>query len=310
MGSIRQYIKEIGRGRDGARPLTREQAADCFGQLLDGAVSDLEVGAFCIAMRVKGESADEMAGFLDATRDRMQLVPASDRPLVVLPSYNGARRLPVLTPLLALLLAREGLRVALHGVPTEDRAVTAAGVLQALGHAAAAQVAPVAPGEVVFLPTGLLCPGLRRLLEVRRTIGLRNPAHSLVKLMNISQGPAVVVSSYTHPEYALSMAEVFTRVGATALLLRGTEGEVVADVRRLPAMEGFVRGERLLLEEGQRGTLTELPGLPAAIDAASTAAYTRDVLAGALPVPAPLQVQVEHILRLASASTATPRTAP
>ncbi len=301
MGSIRHYIKEIGRGKDGARPLTREQAADCFGQLLDGAVSELEVGAFCIAMRVKGETADEMAGFLDATRARMRLVPAADRPLVVLPSYNGARRLPVLTPLLALLLAREGLPVALHGAPTEDRAVTAQDVLQALGHAAATAVAPVAPGEVAFLPTGLLCPGLQRLLEVRRTIGLRNPAHSLVKLMNISQGPAVVVGSYTHPEYALSMAEVFTRVGATALLLRGTEGEVVADARRLPAMEGFVRGERLLLEEGRRGTLTDLPGLPAAIDADSTAAYTREVLAGALPVPASLQVQVEHILRLASA---------
>lgn len=301
MGSISHYIKDIGRGKDGARPLTREQAADCFGLLLDGQVSDLETGAFCIAMRVKGETPDEMAGFLDATAARMHRVPAGQRPLVVLPSYNGARRLPVLTPLLALLLAREGLPVALHGTPTENRAVTAADVLAALGTAAAEAVAPVAPGEVVFLPTGLLCPGLQRLLEVRRTIGLRNPAHSLVKLMNISEGTAVRVGSYTHPEYAVSMGQVFALVGATALLLRGTEGEVVADPRRLPAMEGFVRGKQITLETGQRGTLTELPHLPTAVDAASTAAYTREVLAGRLPVPASLQVQVEHILRLASA---------
>ncbi len=300
MGSISHYIKEIGRGKDGARPLTREQAADCFGLLLDGQVSDLETGAFCIAMRIKGETPDEMAGFLDATAERMHRVPAGQRPLVVLPSYNGARRLPVLTPLLALLLAREGLPVALHGTPTENRAVTAAEVLAALGTPAAQTVGPVAPGEVAFLPTGLLCPGLQGLLEVRRAIGLRNPAHSLVKLMNISDGPAVRVGSYTHPEYAVSMGQIFALVGATALLLRGTEGEVVADPRRLPAMEGFVRGQRITVETGQRGTLTELPSLPAAIDAASTAAYTRDVLAGRLPVPASLQVQVEHILRLAS----------
>ncbi len=299
-GSIRHYIKEIGRGKDGARPLTRAQAEDCFGQLLDGRVSELEVGAFCIAMRVKGETPEEMAGFLDATAARMRRVPPGDRPLVVIPSYNGARRLPVLTPLLALLLAREGLPVALHGTPTENRAVTAADVLAALGTPPAREVGPIATGEVAFLPTGLLCPGLQRLLEVRRTIGLRNPAHSLVKLMNISQGPAVVVGSYTHPEYAVSMGQVFALVGATALLLRGTEGEGVADARRLPAMEGFVRGQRLTLEEGRRGTVTDMPPMPAAIDAASTAAYTSEVLAGRLPVPASLQAQVDHIVHLAS----------
>jgi len=116
---ISHYLKEIGRGVRGARALTREQAADLFGQVLDGSVSDLEIGAFCLAMRIKGETAAEMAGFLDATEARLSAFPASDRPLVVLPSYNGARKLPVLTPLLALLLAREGLPVLLHGMRTE-----------------------------------------------------------------------------------------------------------------------------------------------------------------------------------------------
>src|SRR3954467_11766677 len=100
---ISQYIKEIGRGKQGARPLDRAQAADLFGQVLDGTVTDLEIGAFCLAMRIKGETTEEMAGFLDATHARLTLVPATDKPLVVLPSYNGARKLPVLTPLLAAL---------------------------------------------------------------------------------------------------------------------------------------------------------------------------------------------------------------
>ena len=50
---IGHYIKEIGRGKDGARALSRLQAADLLGQILDDSVSDLEVGAFCLAMRVK-----------------------------------------------------------------------------------------------------------------------------------------------------------------------------------------------------------------------------------------------------------------
>ncbi|MDP3826251.1 MAG: DNA-binding protein YbiB, partial [Polaromonas sp.] len=56
--SIAQYIKVIGRGKDGARPLTREQAADLFGQVLDGTVTDLEIGGFCLAMRIKGETPE------------------------------------------------------------------------------------------------------------------------------------------------------------------------------------------------------------------------------------------------------------
>ncbi len=154
---ISQYIKEIGRGKDGARPLTREQAADLFGQVLDGTVTDLEIGAFCLAMRIKGETPTEMAGFLDATHARLNPVPASARAVVVLPSYNGARKLPVLTPLLALLLAREGLPVLVHGSATEAKRVVAAEVLAALGVAAQTTVQPRSRrARSHFMPTELL----------------------------------------------------------------------------------------------------------------------------------------------------------
>ena len=300
---ISQYIKEIGRGKQGARSLGREQAADLFGQVLDGAVTDLEVGAFCLAMRIKGETPEEMAGFLDATYARLNLVPAGAQPLVVLPSYNGARKLPVLTPLLALLVARHGLPVLIHGTATESSRVFVPHVLQALGIHALPAIRAIAPGEAAYAPTEILSPGLKRLLDVRRAVGLRNSSHSLVKLMNPCAGTAVVVSSYTHPEYAISMGAVFELMGSTALLLRGTEGEVVADARRMPQMDGFIAGKRVALEAGQKGTLTDLPDLPREIDAQSTAAYIQDVLAGRKPVPASMALQVEHILRLASAST-------
>jgi anthranilate phosphoribosyltransferase len=299
---ISQYLKEIGRGKQGARPLARGQAADLFGQILDGQVSDLEIGAFCIAMRVKGETPDEMCGFLDATHARLQRASsASGQPVVVLPSYNGARRLPVLTPLLAGLVARRGLPVLIHGTATESSRVFVRDVLHAIEVQEAAAVPVLRDGQVAFVPTEVLNPGLKRLLDARRAIGLRNSAHSLVKLMNPCTGPAVIVSSYTHPEYAVSMGEVFQRMRATALLLRGTEGEVVADARRLPQMDGFVRGERVTLQEGRRGTLTDLPDLPKEVDPDSTAAYIRAVLAGDKPIPESMALQVEHILHLAFA---------
>lgn len=305
--SISQYIKEIGRGKDGARSLSREQATDLFGQVLDGAVTDLEVGGFCLAMRIKGETPDEMAGFLDATHARLQRLPDNRLTTVVLPSYNGARKLPVLTPLLALLLAREGATVLVHGTATEDRRVTSDAVFAALGHPARSAVGPLGSGECAFVPTELLHPGLKRLLDVRRAVGLRNPAHSLVKLMNPCAGRALIVGSYTHPEYAVSMADTFALVGAHALLLRGTEGEPVADARRTPQMDAFRDGQRVLLQPAQDGSLAALPALPKDISAEATAAYIRDVLDGRLPVPTPIALQVAHILREA-ACPATPET--
>lgn len=296
---ISHYLKEIGRGARGAKALDRHQAQDLFGQVLDGQVSDLEVGAFCIAMRIKGETAEEMCGFLDAVHARLHAVPAGPQPVVVLPSYNGARRLPVLTPLLALLLAREGLPVLLHGMRTEARRVLASDVLEALGMAAQTTPGAVAPGQVAHIATDLLHPGLARLLATRAVIGLRNPGHSVVKLMNPCAGPALIVSSYTHPEYLDTLRATCQGLGLCALLSRGLEGEVVADPRRLPRYDGFVAGVHQVLDEQQPGTASAIDGLPTAIDVASTADYTRQVLAGSLPVPEAIARQVAHIGQLA-----------
>lgn len=303
---ISHYIKDIGRGARGAKPLQREQAADLFGQVLDGRVTDLEVGAFCLAMRIKGETSEEMCGFLDAVHSRIArlAVTGGARPLIVLPSYNGARKLPVLTPLLAMLLAREGLPVVLHGMRTEARRVLASDVLQALGIPAQAAPESVAVGQVAHVRTELLHPGLARLLAVREVVGLRNPGHSVTKLMNPAAGPSLVVTSYTHPEYFDMLAATFTTLRMNALLSRGLEGEVAADPRRTPRYDGFVQGVHRVLQEQQPGTATEVPGLPAEIDVDTTADYTRRVLDGALPVPEAIARQVEHILQMTSQITA------
>lgn len=295
--AIGAYIRVIGRGKDGARSLTREQAADLFGQVLDGAVSDLEVGAFCLAMRIKGETAAEFAGFLDATHARLRRLPDNGLTTVVLPSYNGARKLPNLTPLLALLLARAGVTVLVHGMPTEDARITSTEVFAELGHPTHEHLPlRLTAGQCASVSTHALSPGLARLLDVRRVVGLRNSAHGVVKLMNPCEGRAFVVGSYTHAEYAESMAATLAMTGLHAMLLRGTEGEPVADLRRTPQMEVFCGGERHLVQPGQGGPLVAPPDLPRANSAAAMAAYTEDVLDGRLAVPGPIVRQVTHIL--------------
>jgi anthranilate phosphoribosyltransferase len=299
---IGHYIKDIGRGKEGARDISRTQAADLMGQILDAQVSPLELGAFCIAMRIKGETPDEMAGFLDAVHQRMQRIRApGDQPVVVIPSYNGARKLPLLTPLLALLLAREGLPVLVHGANTEASRVSTQNVLAALAIPAQAAITTIANGEVQFATTAAIHPQLQQLLEVRHTLGLRNSAHSLVKLLAPCDGAHLLVSSYTHPEYADSMAATLQILGTTALLLRGTEGEAVADPRRCPRMQAVRNGSCDELEPRQEGSLAQLPDLPSDISPESTAGYIRAVLNGVLPVPEPIARQVRHIVALARA---------
>jgi anthranilate phosphoribosyltransferase len=314
--SITAYLKEIGRGKQGARALDAAQAQDLMSQVFEGRVNDLQLGAFAIAMRIKGESPAELAGFLAATQAHMtpaivEAIHCSARPVIWLPSYNGARKLPNLTPLLAGLLARQGLSVIVHGLPSDALRVTSHAIFDALAwpiviapsSAAAATIGHAwATRQPVFVATAALCPPLARLLAVRNEVGLRNCGHTIAKLLALPRSHAQLrVVNHTHPEYAVCLAQFLAESKADALLLRGTEGEPVADARRTPRMEAFVAGQRIdaLGVAAQGGVLVRVPQLPATIDAATTAAFTIKALSDAGALPWPIQSQVSAIAALA-----------
>jgi len=315
--SIASQLRLIGRGKEGARSLSHAQAFELMSLVLDGQVSDLELGAFVIAMRIKGESVDELAGFLEATRQRC-LPLCAERPVVVLPSYNGARKLPNLTPLVALLLAEQGLSVLVHGPLHDPARVTSAEIFHDLGLPLAQDSAGIERAwsrrAPVFVSTDILCPPLARLLDVRRVVGLRNSGHTVAKLLDpFSAGPGFRVVNYTHPEYARLLAEFALHTRADLLLMRGTEGEPVADPRRLPRLDVFIDGVARadLSLPAQEGPLTALPLLPQRCDAATTAGYIQSVISGEKPAPAPLTQQVQVLSRaLASLPTARPSRPP
>ncbi|HKX94147.1 MAG TPA: DNA-binding protein YbiB [Methylibium sp.] len=303
---IANYLKEIGRGKEGARSLSDVQAEDLMSQVLDRKVSEAERGAFAIAMRVKGESTEELAGFTRAAAARSVALDPTALP-VLLPSYNGARKLPNLTALLALLLAQEGVPVLVHGPERDPGRVTTHELFAALGLPVARDVDDVHEAwrrhEPVFMPTGVLCPALLPLLDLRWVLGLRNPAHTVAKLLAPRDTPCLRVVNYTHPEYGGAHTRFLQANRAHALLLRGTEGEPVADPRRRPALEVFIDGVARpdLGRTPQEGVLTELPLLPRQCDAASTALYIQSVVSGEQPVPAALLDQVEVLVRARTA---------
>lgn len=301
--SIANYIREIGRGKDGARALTRAQAHEAMSLVLDGRVTDLELGAFVMAMRIKGETVDELQGFVDAARERC-LALRAHRPFVLLASYNGARRLPNLTPLLALLLAQEDVPVLVHGPAHDPVRVTTADVFRDLGLPLARDAADVQTAwsrrEPAFVRSDVLCAPLARLLDVRWVVGLRSSGHTVAKLLDPpADAPSLRVVSHTHPEYAALNADYARVTRADAMLLRGTEGEPFADPRRQPRLDVRLGGEvsAELSVPARDGVLAELPVLPRDIDAATTALYIQSVVSGATPAPAPLLQQVDTLRR-------------
>ena len=307
--SIAKYIKEIGRGKEGAKNLSEVDAYWMMRALLRGELSDLEIGAVVLAMRMKGESIDELAGFMQAAHEHILPLAAAcnGKPVVSIPTYNGARKLPNLVPLLAMLLAREGVTVLVHGIETDPGRTTTFEVFSALGlpvaHSAAAVGSAWSLHEPVFIPLVALSPPLARLLDVRRVVGVRNSGHTMVKMLNPlanTKTPCLRLVNYTHPEYAESLGKFFTHFESNVLLMRGTEGEAVADARRSQAIDWHSDGQRTTLVEAHAGVITTLPLLPRAIDAATTAAYIQSVLAGEHPVPLPIERQVEAVMQCVS----------
>lgn len=303
-----RFIKEIGRGKKGARSMTRDDAHALYAAMLDGRVSDLELGGILLSMRIKGESVDEIAGFLDAAEQSLHLLPAPPGPCapVLIPSYNGARKLANLTPLLALLLAREGVPVLVHGVSSDPGRVTTAEIFAAMGMPVAADGAGVALahslGQPAFMPIAALAPKMHRLLMLRRILGVRNSTHTLVKILQPFEGPALRLVSYTHPEYLEMLAEYFTTAAPAergdAFLMRGTEGETVANANRAQQIDWFHGGQRALLVPRDAPTDVVAPS-PQARDAAPTAEWIARALRGDEPVPPSITAQVAECVKVA-----------
>jgi anthranilate phosphoribosyltransferase len=270
-----QYIKEIGRGAQSSRDLSQEEAQQLYAAMLDGGVPDLELGAIIIALRVKGESTGEMLGFLTATDARMNPLDMPHgrvRP-VVLPTYNGARKEANLTPLLALLLQRFGVPVLVHGLLEGYGRVSSAQIFRELGvmPMISAQQAQQTLEEkgLAFLPLNALCPGMHQLLSLRSRMGVRNSAHSLVKMLNPFRGDAVLVAPATHPDFIDLMRNILIERGQRGLLLRGTEGEPYANPKRRPRLEYVRNGAVDILFEAEHDSLRGLPNLPEGFDASA-----------------------------------------
>ena len=293
----RKIIKEIGRGKNHARDLDQDIARGLYTQMLDGDVPDLEMGAILLSMRIKGEGEAEMLGFYEAVQQKtMRLTPPAGKPMpIVIPSYNGARKQANLTPLLAILLHKLGFPVVVHGVSEDPTRVLTETIFELLGieptlHAGQAQ-AKLDSHQPVYIPVKALCPPLEKQLAMRWRMGVRNSAHTLAKLATpFAENAALRLSSVSHPEYVGRVGKFFEEIGGNALLMHGTEGEVYANPQRCPQIMLIdAAGTRIALERGEENSGVILPE---AKDPYITAKWIEQCLAGNVPVPQSIRLQM------------------
>ena len=296
-------IKEIGRGAKGARDLAADGAEALFHAMLSGEVPDLELGAILLSLRIKGESDDELLGFCRAMQASTRCVAPMAKPLVVLPSYNGVRRQPNLLPLLTLMLRDAGLAVLIHGRHDFEHRENPFPLFEACGIHAATSLQDIDTllnsESIALTDIELLNPELNRLLALRSRLGVRNSAHTLCKLLDPCPGHSIRVVNVTHPEYLIRMRSLLEAQQATALLMRGTEGEPFANPKRRPELLGFQQGNPIMLFPAEEGGTPPIAGWPDDADFAANVALIQRLHAVPEQIPQPLQDQVTALATLA-----------
>jgi len=224
------FLRALGRGRRSARALDRIEAREAMGMILDGRARPEQIGAFLMLLRVKEETADEIAGFAEAARARLQLPAAPPVVDIDWPSYAGKRRHPPWFLLSALLLADNGHRVLMHGCePHAPERLFTVQALAALGINASDDWNEIgttlAARGFAYAPLRLFAPAIQDLLNLRSLFGLRSPVNTFVRHLNPLRA-AASLQSLQHPAYALRHADAARILEQPrSLVFRGEGGE-------------------------------------------------------------------------------------
>jgi anthranilate phosphoribosyltransferase len=292
----------------------RACAASALGDVLDGRAADALGEALAVTIASPPSTA-HLLGWVDAVQQRCRPMSVG-RQAVVLPSYGRPARLPNLTPLLALRLAQEGVPVVVHGRGARAGDVGAAAIFHDLGlpiaHDAEDLHAAWARHEPAFVPIESLCPPLAAWMASLEAVGRSRAGAAIAELIDPLQCDGLRVLPQGDDGDAARLVAFARQSGAAMALLRGTDGEPVADARRQPSIDVWLRGHRVpsLSCRAQQGAVTELPLLPLGADAATAALYVQAVAGGEKPAPPPLERQVDVLVAALSAHAALPPPQP
>jgi anthranilate phosphoribosyltransferase len=222
---IQQALAKLLDGHD----LSREEAREVMRTIMTGEATSAQIAGFLIALRAKGETADEIAGCAEAMREHVLPVRPKREDLVDTAGTggDGAKTINISTAA-ALVAAAAGAGVAKHGNRAVSSASGSADVLEALGFNLELSSEQIARSidelgfGFLFAPTHH--PAMRHAAPVRRELAARTVFNVLGPLTNPAGARAQVVGVYA-PELVRTIAEVLAQLGARrAFVVHGAGG--------------------------------------------------------------------------------------
>jgi anthranilate phosphoribosyltransferase len=209
--------------------LARAEARAVMDEIMRGEATPAQIGGFLIALRSKGETADEITGCAEAMRDHALVVRPSRNDLVDTAGTggDGAQTINISTAA-ALVAAAAGAAVAKHGNRAVSSACGSADVLEALGFTLEQEPERIAK-SIDELGFGFLFapshhPAMRHAAAVRKELATRTIFNVLGPLTNPAGARAQVVGVYS-PDLVRTIADVLARLGARrAYVVHGAGG--------------------------------------------------------------------------------------
>lgn len=250
--------------------LNAQDAEACIAELMDGGVSEAVIGGFLMALKLRGETPDELVGGARALRARAQAISAPNDAVDTCGTGGGWSSFNVSTAA-ALVAAGAGARIAKHGNKTVTRKSGSADVLAALGvnidAGPAAAERSLNEAGVCFLYAPAHHAAMRHVGPARRALGLRtvfnslgplaNPAGAKRQLIGVNEPRLVALMAQALIDLGVDSAlvvhghdgldEITTTGPTTALLVRG---ETVSEMIITPEDAGLERVDRSALQGG------------------------------------------------------------
>ena len=226
-----QYVRILGKGRNGSRGLTFEEARDATRMILADEVEPVQLGAFLMLMRVKEETPQEVAAAVEAVKGQLEIPSGAPEVDLDWSSYAGKKRILPWYILSTLLMAENGIRVFMHGAAghTAGRIYTRE-VLPRLGVKVAAgmeeAVSQLESVNFAYLDLEHLSPRLHEIVELRPLLGLRSPVHTIARMLNPFEAPTVMQGIF-HPGYRPTHQQAGLLLGIQRLaVIKGEGGEI------------------------------------------------------------------------------------
>ena len=267
--------------------LSRADSSWAMAQIMDGDASPAQVAGFAIALRAKGETADEVSGLVETMLSRAARIRV-DGPAVDTCGTGGDRSHSVnISTMAAMVVAGAGITVIKHGNRAASSSCGSADLLEGLG--VVIDLPPVAVEECVrragigFCFAPVFHPALRHAALPRRELGVPTVFNFLGPLTNPAQ-PGAQAVGVSDARMAPLLAGVLANRGVSALVFRGDDG--LDELSTAAASRVWrVRGGEVVEEKLDPADLGIDPAGPAALrggDVAVNVAAARALIAGDL----------------------------